>query len=144
MHVIALDIGQKRVGVAYADTERAIALPITVLTAADIEGNTPAFRRILEDYEPELLVCGRPLTMSGEPGPQTQRVEGIARGVSRRSGIEVVFVDERLSSAQAKRLLHEQGLTEKQMRGKVDCVAASIFLQTWLDSRRSATTMGDS
>ncbi len=143
MRVLALDIGQKRVGVAYADTARPVALPLTVLSLADIEGGTASFRRIMEDYDPELLVVGRPLTMAGEPGPQARRVEGIARGVSRRTGLDLEFADERLSSTQAKRILHEQGLNERQMRGKVDCVAASLFLQTWLD-RRANETIGDS
>lgn len=143
MRVLALDIGQKRVGVAYGDTERRIAMPVTVLAAGDVEGMAAPFRRVLEDYEPELLVVGRPLTMAGEPGPQAQRVEGIARGVARRAGLELEFMDERLSSSQAKRILQEQGLNERQMRGKVDGIAASLFLQTWLD-RRANTTMGDS
>lgn len=143
MRVLALDIGQKRVGVAYADTVRPVALPVKVVPASDVEGCTAPFRRLLEDYEPELLVVGRPLTMGGEPGPQAQRVEAVARGVARRTGLDLEFVDERLSSSQAKRILHEQGLSEKQMRGKVDCVAASLFLQAWLD-RRANETMGDS
>lgn len=143
MRVIALDIGQKRVGVAYADTAHGVALPLKVISLADVEGMTAPFRMLLEDHEPDVLVVGRPLTMGGETGPQAERIEGIARGVARRTGLDVEFVDERLSSAQAKRILHEQGLTERQMRGKIDCVAASLFLQTWLD-RRVQETMGDS
>ena len=143
MRAIALDIGQKRVGVAYADTAHGGALPLKVVALADVEGMAAPFRTILEDYEPEVLVVGRPLTMAGESGPQAQRIEGIARGVARRTGLDVEFVDERLSSTQAKRILHEQGLTERQMRGKLDCVAASLFLQTWID-RRAHETMGDS
>ena len=101
MRAIALDIGQKRVGVAYADTAHGVALPLKVVALADVEGMAAPFKTILEDY------------------------------------------DERLSSTQAKRILHEQGLTERQMRGKLDCIAASLFLQTWID-RRAHETMGDS
>ena len=143
MRVLALDIGEKRVGVAYADTQRGIAMPLLVLPAAEVEGHAAPFRRLLEDYEPELLVVGRPLTLAGEPGPQAQRVEAVAQGVAKRCGLDLEFTDERLSSAQAKRIMHEQGMTEKQMRGKLDCVAASLFLQTWLD-RRAHDMMGDS
>lgn len=141
MRVLALDIGEKRVGVAYADTAHATALPVCVLNAADVEGGAAPFKRVLEDYEPELLVCGRPLTLRGERGPQADRVEKVARAVAAASGLGLEFVDERLSSAEAKRILREQGMSERQMRGKVDCVAASLFLQTWLD--RSKPTMGD-
>lgn len=137
MRVIALDIGEKRVGVAYGDTARGIALPLSVVPLHEVEGNAPSFRRIVEDYEPELFLAGRPLTMAGEPGPQARRVETVACGIARRCGLPVEFFDERLSSVQAKRILREQGLNEKQMRGKVDCVAASLFLQSWLDAAQN-------
>ena len=60
-----------------------------------------------------------------------------ARAIGRAAGLPVAFADERLSSAEAKRILREQGLNERSMRGKVDMVAASVFLQTWLDERRA-------
>ena len=53
------------------------------------------------------------------------------------TGLPLEFEDERLSSAEAKRILREQGLSEKSMRGKVDMVAASLFLQAWLDARQA-------
>ena len=92
---------------------------------------------MVEDYDPEVLVFGRPMTLSGERGPQAERIEKQALAIGRMLGLPVAFEDERLSSAEAKRILREQGLNEKSMRGKVDMVAASIFLQTWLDAQRS-------
>lgn len=143
MRVLALDIGEKRVGVAYADEAHGVAVPLSVLPTAEVESCAATFRRIVEDHEPDLLVCGRPLTMAGEPGPQARRVERVARTVAARCGLPVEFADERLSSAEAKRVLREQGMSEKQMRGKIDCVAASLFLQSWLDAR-AAAERGDS
>ncbi len=143
MRVLALDIGEKRVGLAFGNTDNGIALPLSVLPAAEVEGHASSFRRLLEDYEPELLLAGRPLTMAGEVGPQAQRVGVVAEAVSRATGIPVEYVDERLSSSQAKRIMHDQGMTERQMRGKLDSVAASLFLQMWMD-RRAHMTMGDS
>ena len=55
----------------------------------------------------------------------------------RTTGLPLEFEDERLSSVEAKRILREQGLSEKSMRGKVDMVAASLFLQAWLDARQA-------
>lgn len=92
------------------------------------------FRRILEDYEPEVLVCGRPQTMSGEDGPQAERIMAQARQIAEACELPLEFADERLSSSEAKRILRAQGLKEKQMRGKIDMIAASLFLQAWLDS----------
>lgn len=57
------------------------------------------------------------------------------RAIAERAGLPVEFVDERLSSAEAKRILRAEGLSERKMRGRVDMVAASLFLQTWLDAR---------
>ena len=82
-----------------------------------------------------MLVCGRPETLAGEDGPQAQRVVEAAEKIARATGLPLEFIDERLSSREAKRILREQGLSEREMRGKVDSVAASLFLQTWLDVR---------
>lgn len=147
MRVVALDIGERRVGVAAGDTSSRVAVPLKVLPAADVEQCAPAFRRLVEDHEPELIVAGVPLTLSGERGPQAERVERVARAVSERLGLPLAFSDERLSSAEAKRVLREQGMSERQMRGRLDCVAASLFLQSWLDAQAASaasTTMGDS
>lgn len=144
---MALDIGEKRVGVAAGDTASCVAVPLKVLPAAEVEQCAAPFRRLVADEEPELLVAGMPLTLSGERGPQAARVERVARAVSERLGIPLAFSDERLSSAEAKRVLREQGLSEKQMRGRLDCVAASLFLQSWLDAQAAeaaSTTRGDS
>lgn len=137
MVAMALDIGEKRVGIAVSDATWRIASPVKVLPASEVIGMARPFRMLLEDYEPEILVCGRPMTLAGEEGPQAARVMEQARAIGRAAGLPVAFADERLSSAEAKRILREQGLNERSMRGKVDMVAASVFLQTWLDERRA-------
>lgn len=137
MRALALDIGEVRIGVAASDASGRVASPVKVLPAAEVFSCAKTFRRILEDYEPEVLVCGRPQTMSGEDGPQAERVMAQARSIAEACDLPLEFADERLSSSEAKRILREQGLNEKQMRGKVDMIAASLFLQAWLDSRGS-------
>lgn len=137
MRALALDIGEVRVGIAASDATGRIAFPIKVLPAAEVLGGAKTFRRILEDYEPEVLVCGRPLTMAGEAGPQAARLAEQAERIGAACGLPVEFEDERLSSQEAKRILREEGLSERDMRGKVDMVAASVFLQAWLDAHTS-------
>ena len=138
MRVLALDIGEVRVGVAVSDPSARIASPVCVLPAAEVLAHAVTFRRVLEDWEPELLVCGRPKTMAGEDGPQAERIMAQARKIADDCGLPLEFADERLSSSEAKRILREQGLNERSMRGKVDMVAASLFLQSWLDARAEA------
>lgn len=137
MRVLALDIGEARVGVAVSDPNGRVASPVCVLPAAEVLAHAASFRRVLEDWEPELLVCGRPMTLAGEEGPQAARVREQAERVAAACGLPLEFEDERLSSAEAKRILREQGLSERAMRGKVDMVAASLFLQAWLDARHN-------
>ena len=134
MRALALDIGEVRIGIAASDASGRIASPVKVLPAAEVLGISRTFRRILEDYEPEVLVCGRPQPMGGEDGPQAERIMAQARQVADACDLPLEFADERLSSSEAKRILRAQGLKEKQMRGKIDMIAASLFLQAWLDS----------
>ncbi|KRO12964.1 Holliday junction resolvase YqgF [Olsenella uli DSM 7084] len=134
---MALDIGEVRVGIAASDASGAVASPVRVLPAQEVLSCSRTFRRILEDYEPDVLVCGRPLTMAGEDGPQADRVMGQARRIATSCDLPLEFADERLSSQEAKRILREEGYSERDMRGRVDMVAASLFLQAWLDARKA-------
>lgn len=135
MRALALDIGEVRVGVAVSDPTGTVASPVCVLPAAEVLAGARSFRRVLDDWEPDVLVCGRPMTLAGEEGPQAERLRAQAQKIAANCGLPLEFADERLSSAEAKRVLREQGLNEKSMRGKVDMVAASLFLQAWLDAR---------
>ena len=135
MRIMALDIGEQRVGVAVSDPGERVASPVVVLPADEVRANARSFQRVLEDWEPELLVCGLPKTLAGEDGPQADRVRAFAAQVSAACNLPVEFADERLSSSEAKRSLREKGYSEKAMRGKVDMIAASLFLQAWLDAR---------
>ena len=133
---LALDIGEVRVGIAVSDASGSVAMPVKVLPAQEVLSCARTFRLLIEDYEPDVLVCGLPQTLAGEEGPQAARIRVAAERISRVTNLPVAFTDERLSSREAKRILREQGLTERSMRGKVDMVAASLFLQTWLDEQR--------
>lgn len=137
MRAVALDIGEVRCGIAATDASGTLASPVCVLPAREVLEGAPSWRRVLEDHEPEVLVCGLPRTLAGEEGPQAARVREQAERIATACGLPLEFEDERLSSAEAKRILREQGLSERAMRGKVDMVAASLFLQAWLDARHN-------
>ena len=137
MRAVALDIGKVRIGIAASDVSGTIASPVCVLPANEVLGGSRTWRRVLEDYEPDILVCGLPRTLGGDEGPQAQEIRAKAQQIAAGCGIPLDFVDERYSSAEAKNILHREGLSEKRMRGKIDMVAASLFLQTWLDARKN-------
>lgn len=136
MRALALDIGEVRIGIASSDVSGTVASPVAVLPAQEVLSGARTWRRVLEDYEPDVLVCGLPSTMGGDEGPQAARVRKVAEKISSSCGVPLEFADERLSSVEAKRILRAQGLSEKRMRGKVDMVAASLFLQAWLDAHK--------
>ena len=138
MRVMALDIGKVRCGIAISDPAERIATPICVLPTSEVEQNAPSFRRLLEDWEPEMILSGLPYTLAGEEGPQAESIRAVAGAIAKRAGLPLEFADELLSSSEAKRSLREKGFSEKEMRGKVDMIAASLFLQSWLDSRANS------
>ncbi len=137
---MALDIGKVRCGIAISDPQERVATPLCVLPTDEVRSNAPSFRRLCEDWEPELIVSGLPLTLSGQKGPQAQSIREVAQQVATSTGLPLEFSDERLSSSEAKRVLREEGLSERDMRGKVDMIAASLFLQSWLDKRQQMPT----
>lgn len=143
MIALALDIGGARTGIAVSDRTGSVAMPLKVLPAVEVEQVSRSFRYILEDHEPDIIVCGLPQTMAGEEGTQAECIRAIAAKIGARTGLPIEFVDERLSSRDAKRILREQGLNEKRMRGKVDMISASLFLQVWLDARKEESQHGE-
>jgi len=136
VRALGLDIGSVRVGVAVSDPAGSVASPLAVLDARELAGNIQPLARIAEDYDAEVLVVGLPLTLGGDEGPQATSVRQIATDLAGRLGLPLAFVDERNSSAEARRAMRAAGLSEREQRGQLDKVAAAIMLQAWLDAER--------
>ena len=138
VRILALDIGEKRCGLAVSDSTGKIALPLRTLHTRDVFENSAAFQRVLADYEPDLLLCGLPVSLSGHENQQAIRIREQAESVAGQIHLPLEFMDERLSSANARRILRESGYSERAMREKVDAVAASLILQSYLDVSQNA------
>lgn len=136
MRALALDIGEKRIGVAVSDPSGTVATPVAVLDATKTLSDGRELVRLAEDYEAELLVVGLPLSLDGSEGPQAARVRKAAERLAGFLRLPVEFADERLSSTQAVRSMSDVGVGSRRARGSVDMVAAAIFLQSYLDSHR--------
>ena len=139
MRALGLDIGSVRIGVAVSDPSGSVASPLTVLDARSLASDIGPLARLVEDYEPECLVVGLPLSLSGETGPQAEAVQATAERLAGAVGVPLAYADERLSSAEARRMMSASGLSEKEQRGSVDKVAAALLLQSWLDGRRNVS-----
>jgi putative Holliday junction resolvase len=129
--VAAIDFGEKRIGIAMSDQRRTVALPV-----GTVEGGKQALQNIrasLPLKEVDLILVGLPLEMSGKKGPMAAKVEAFAKMLEDALGLPVLLVDERLSSKGADVKLKEISLNRKARTDKIDMVAATLLLQTYLD-----------
>lgn len=132
--VLALDVGSVRIGVAMSDPMGMIAQPFEVIDRR----RTKALVRIAEivaTYEVTTLVVGRPLTLSGHDGLAVEATEAFVGALAKLVSLPVHWCDERLSTAQAQRLMIGDGVRREKRRTQIDKVAAALILQSYLDSR---------
>lgn len=134
MRLLALDVGERRVGVAVSGPLGLWARPLDVIVRRSKREDFEAIERLVKECEASRVVVGHPLSMDGQAGPQAQRVERYAAGLAEHLDVPVILWDERLSTAEAERLLRESGETSREFRGRVDAVAAAVILQSYLDA----------
>ena len=135
--ILALDVGERRVGLAISDPTGLLASPFGFVERGPDDISDIA--RIAEDNEVVEIVVGLPITMSGESGAQAGRVRAFIRDLRRVTDIPITTLDERLSTVQAERMLRDSGRSARSRsreRGRVDAAAAAVILQARLDSRR--------
>jgi putative Holliday junction resolvase len=129
--IAAIDYGLKRIGLALSDINKRIALPL-----GTVEGGKKSIQNIAKSLplkEVEQIVIGLPLLMNGKKGDMADAVERFGKALEEALGIQVIFVDERLSSKMADANLRELSLNRKKRTEKIDTVAATMLLQTYLD-----------
>ncbi len=135
MRVLALDVGDKRIGVAISDPSQVLARSLQVIQRGSGQENFAAVTRLVKEYEVERVVVGYPRSLDGTAGEQADKVERYAAGLAESLTVPVLLWDERFSTVSAERLMREAGLRGKKKRERVDAVAAAVILQDYLDSR---------
>jgi putative Holliday junction resolvase len=128
--LLAIDYGERRIGLAISDPTGTIASPAGVIVRR--AGKRPPIAEIVrraEALEARGFVMGLPLDGSGDETPRTTEVRAIAAELTKRTGFSVVLVDERYTTAKALRAIHEMGGSTKGRKGDVDALAATILLQ---------------
>lgn len=140
--VMALDLGEKRIGVAISDPTRTIARPLTILPRASRRAVIEALLRLIAEYKVERVVVGFPRSLSGEEGPQARWVRREAEALARRLPVPVVLWDERLSTVTAEAYRAMRG---HRRREPIDAEAAAVILQDYLEAQRAVPepTVGD-
>ncbi len=133
--ILALDVGEKTVGVAVSDPLRLIAQPITTIRRRGIRSDLRAIVDLVASNDAVEIVVGMPLRLQGDEGPAAQAVLSFIEKLRPVVDIPIVPWDERFSTVQAERALLEANLSRDKRRGVIDRVAAVIILQSYLDSR---------
>lgn len=137
MRIMGLDYGSRTVGVAISDALGITAQGIETITREDENKLRKTMRRIEElavQYEVERIVLGLPKNMNNTLGDRVKKTEEFKEMLERRTGLPVVFWDERLTTVAAERILMESGVRRENRKEVIDKVAASLILQGYLDS----------
>ena len=137
---LALDLGQRRIGVAYSDSARTLASPWgTVQRSGDPVRDRTAVLEAVTEVEATIVVVGLPLSLSGKSGPAAQaatvEIEAL-RALLEPMGVAVETTDERFSTVEAQRGLTASGRKGPAARKVIDSAAAMVLLQAWLDGQR--------
>jgi putative holliday junction resolvase len=137
--VAALDLGARRIGVAFSDTGRTIASPWgTIARTGDPARDHRAVVDVVREVEASTVVVGLPLSLSGQAGLAAKAaLEEVAalRSLLEPDGVAVETADERFTTVEAERAMRTAGRTGKAARKVVDSAAAMVLLQAWLDAR---------
>ncbi len=137
MRIMGLDYGGATMGVAISDELLLTAQPVETIRREREKQMRTTYRRIeelIEEYEVGKIVLGLPLNMNDTVGERALMAQGVADDLRRRTGLEVIMMDERLTTVEAHEILDEAGLSWKKKAEVVDKIAASIILQTYLNS----------
>lgn len=134
--ILALDIGEKRVGVAISDPFRMFAQPLEVINIRGKSDLIGKIKKYLSSYDIEKIVIGNPLNKDGSQSRFSKKIGEIAKFISQHYNIPTVLWDERFSSEQAQRYIQESG--KKFVKKNIDKVSAQIILQSYLERERNA------
>jgi putative holliday junction resolvase len=146
VRALGLDLGERRIGVAISDSRGVLALPLcTIERTGDEQADHLQIERIVEEREVKVVVVGLPLSLSGRTGAAAAAAKKESSSLHDRlvpKGVDVVTHDERLSTAEAHKVLSSAGNNSKSRRKVVDQTAAAVILQAWLAATQGASASG--
>ena len=137
MRILALDHGSKRIGIAVSDELKMIAQPLEFIPAQPFAAFLARLEDLIRDKEVESILVGLPRNMDGSYGPAALKVQDFVEALKGAVRVPIKNWDERLTSAQANRLLIQGNVRRDKRKEQVDKMAAAILLQSYLDSLSS-------
>jgi len=137
--ILALDVGEKTIGVAWSDETETLAFPgETILRQEGKKRDMAALRQLVADKQVKHIVVGLPLMLDGTRGIQAEKVEAFVAVLRNSVRIPITYQDERLSTREAERVLIAAEQGRERRKRTVDSMAACLILQTYLDHQRSS------
>ncbi|HBZ72352.1 MAG TPA: Holliday junction resolvase RuvX [Deltaproteobacteria bacterium] len=134
--ILGIDLGSRRIGLSVSDPEARIAFPAGVLERRGPVKDMARLRALVAERGVCEIVVGLPIHMSGRKGPEAAAASEFARQLKEATGLPVALQDERWTSREAERALREMGHRKKERPGRVDEMAATLILSTYLERRR--------
>lgn len=136
MRYLAIDLGEKRTGLAVGDDGTGIASPVGVINTTGQDERIRQLGLAIEEHGPDALVLGVPLNMDGSDSPGVTKAKAFADELTRRFGLMVHLFDERLTSVEADEQMAQSGLTHGQKKARRDALAAAAILRGFLAGLR--------
>lgn len=132
--ILAFDFGTKSIGCAIGQTITQTARMLTSFKAKDGIPDWPQIEKILEEWQPNLIIVGLPLNIDGTEQPLTQLARKFANRIHGRFGFQVILHDERLTTVEAKASIFEKKGYRGLDKSKIDATAAAIILTSWFEN----------
>lgn len=131
--ILGIDVGDKRIGIAVTDPLQITAQGVMTLRRKTRDDDLEAFREIIEKYELKKIVAGLPLNMDGTESAQTRKTQNFCQFIKKRLNIEIIYIDERLTSSWSEKILIEGNVSRKKRKEYIDTLAAQMILQSYMD-----------
>jgi putative holliday junction resolvase len=133
--IMAIDSGQKRIGIALSDPLCMFASPWGFIEAGDPDRVAKRIREIVQEYDVATIVVGLPRNMDGTCGFQAREAQSLADFLERELNIPIEMIDERRTTREAESLLIDSGMSRKGRKKVTDKIAAALILKRYLDTR---------
>lgn len=136
--LIGIDAGTKTLGLALSDVRRTIASPLETIRRTKFTADATRLLSLAAEHNVTGLVLGLPRNLDGTEGPRAQATRALARNLNKLSPLPILLWDERLTTAEAQRMLIDADQTRKRRAEVIDKLAATIILQSALDRLNQA------
>ena len=131
--ILGIDVGDKRIGIAVTDPLQITAQGVMTYRRKTRDDDLEAFREIIEKYELKKIVAGLPLNMDGTESAQTRKTQNFCQFIKKRLNVEIIYIDERLTSSWSEKILIEGNVSRKKRKEFIDTLAAQMILQSYMD-----------